>query len=137
MSAEVSDAVPPQAVADYMQAVRDLTSEIARGMRAVADNRIEELQCSLMRQQALCAVLRPAYERWQRLCDNDAVATPDVATVIAAQKELLATTRAYKGLVERGRRSASLLAALCGSHMGQYSIHSWPLRRRLHLSCEA
>jgi hypothetical protein len=137
MSVEASEPVTPQAVADYTQALRNMTNEMARGMRAIAENRIEELRSSLQRQQALCAALRTGNDAVQRMCEGNALVEPELATLMAAQKELLYTTRVYKGMVDRGRRTALLLAALCGSCAGQYSIRSWPLRGRLHLSCEA
>lgn len=138
MSAQIPEAPPSRAVSNYTQALRNLTDEIARGMRAIAENRIAELRDSLVRQQSHCALVQAAAEVVESLQDRGSRPMPELTgAMAAARKELLHMTRAYEGLVERGRRTTSLLESLCGSYAGQYSTGLQPLRGRLHLSCEA
>jgi len=133
MPSQIPLDVPLHTAAEYTQAVRNLTDEIACGMRAIAANQIVELRESLTRQQQLGAALHAmAVQGWIRDQRAD-----DRSAVDAAHKELLDITRAYEELIARGRRSALLLEGLCVSYTGQYSTDSRPLRGRLNLSCEA
>ena len=127
-----------QAVSNYIQALSELKEEIACAIRAISADRVAELRTSVGRQHAQSLALRLAAEAVQNLSkSNPDIVSEQAAALAQARQDLLQTTRAYEKLVERGRRSTSLLAALCSSHTGQYSSGSQTPRGRLQLSCEA
>lgn len=110
---------------EYLQLLRQLSSEIERGMQAITHNSIAELEDSIASQQALSARLGElSQDASQRLNEHPLVAPPLSESglkdqIRAASAELQLLNGRYSVLLEHASHSVALMVSLFSSFHGK------------------
>lgn len=126
---------------EYLQLLRQLSSEIERGMQAISRNSIAELEDSIASQQALSARLSElSQDAPQRLSEHPLVAPPLSESALkdqirAASVELQQLNRRYSALLDHASHSVALMVSLFSSFHGKIQEGSGSGREYRTLSC--
>lgn len=111
--------------------IRDLRTEMADAVNAIAENRLPKVEESLWRQEMLCASLRRSLLRLGRAAPSKDL----LVRLRDAFAKLQSEAAGYESLVRQSSRTSSLLGDLCGLYapMPQQVRSS----RLCQISCEA
>lgn len=127
---------------EHLQLLRVLAYELDRAMQAIAGNKIEELEDSILNQQTLGLELSAladeigASAQAYRPLQSDSI-DPDLTNEIrAAEEQLRRLNYRYSILLKHSSRSVELMASLFRSFQGQYQEASGSRLQHRTWSCQ-
>jgi hypothetical protein len=128
-------------VAEYLDLMRSLSSEMEKAIQAIAHNALPDLEDSVASQQIMSArLLVLADEISPSLKSNSAVSQAGEDQDIMLQVQTAGDTlqklnRRYAALLQHSSRSVALMASLFSSYKGQIKEASGPGLKHQTWSC--
>ena len=129
-------------VAEYLDLMRSLSSEMEKAIQAIAHNALPDLEDSVASQQIMSArLLVLADEISPSLKSNSAVSQAGEDQDIMLQVQTAGDTlqklnRRYAALLQHSSRSVALMASLFSSYKGQFKEASGPRLKHQTWSCQ-
>ena len=127
---------------EHLQLLRLLASELERAMQAIASNHLNDLEDSILNQQALSAELSSladeigASAQASPFLDSDSIEADLMLQIQAAQEQLRRLNNRYSILLKHSSRTVALMASLFRSFRGQYQEASGAGLQHRTWSCQ-